>query len=169
MARPGGRPPIPSALKLVKGTERKGRVNRDEPKPPPGEPECPEWLTERGRQFFEQEAARLREMGLFNSCDQATFWAYCRAYERWMEAAEAIRDNGGSFVEGTNKNGSTYLMTHPAVAIEKDSSREMTRLAALFGLNPSDRQRVSAPVQPKKSPLEELRDAKAARAKKKTG
>lgn len=163
MAHAGGRPRKPTNLKLVTGTQRKGRANPAEPVPPPGEPSCPEWATEAGRAFWDRETAQCREMGTLAGCDQSTWEEYLRAEENGLAAEAAIRANGGPYSRLTNKAGEEYVALHPAAIERRYWHQQKLKIAGLFGLNRSDAQRVVAKPKEEQSATERLRAAKAKR------
>jgi hypothetical protein len=64
-----GRKPLPTHLKLVKGTARPHRLNKAEPKPTVAVPEPPGHLDERARAKFATMAAMLARHGVMTELD----------------------------------------------------------------------------------------------------
>ena len=54
-----GRPPVPTAIKRIRGNPGRYPLPEDEPKPPRGIPEAPEHLSELARKAWEGFAAVL--------------------------------------------------------------------------------------------------------------
>lgn len=137
-----GRKPVPTKLKIVKGTDQPCRINPDEPEPVVSLPDPPpEWkkanpvaLTE-----WERITPHLYELGLLTAVDRAALVAYCEAWSR-LRQAEAEIAKTGLLVETTNGN----LIQSPAVGIANTAFKNMLAAATEFGLTPSSRTRVSA-------------------------
>ena len=65
-----GTKPAPTALKLLKGTQ-KSRINHAEPPALAGFPDCPDHLDEVARQEWNRIVPELREMGVLSRIDAA--------------------------------------------------------------------------------------------------
>jgi len=116
-----GRRPKPTALKIIKGTARKSRLNKNEPKPEviSSNTRCPEWMNPEGKKEWKRMAGKLREVGLLTNCDITAFTMLCQMW--------------GEYVTGT-KTGEPVSMAHVT---------QMRLLAGEFGLTPASRSKVA--------------------------
>jgi len=151
----GGRNRKPTALHIVEGTARPGRLNKHEPIPGPGPVTMPGWLEPEARRLWRSLAPELDRLGLLTILDRAAFAAYCTAYARWR-AAEAIIAKEGAVVPG--RGG--VPKKHPAVTIAKQSMELLRRFGEEFGLSPQSRGRlnISPPDQDDEDDFEGLLD-----------
>jgi phage terminase small subunit len=83
-----GRKPLPTHLKLVKGTARPHRMNRAEPKPAVAQPEPPAHLDERARGRFAVLAEVLARHGVMTELDAGALARYAVAWCRWIDPNE---------------------------------------------------------------------------------
>lgn len=138
-----GRKPLPTKLKLVRGTLQKCRANPDEPSPNPELPDAPPHLSPEALEEWERLAQELYELGILSSIDRAALAAYCQAYGRWVEAEEQLRNPDGSMkLTETTANGT--IVQNPLVGIANKSLELMHKYLTEFGMSPSSRTRVSA-------------------------
>jgi phage terminase small subunit len=112
-----GRPPKPTALKLMTGNPGRRPLPKDEPAPPKGDVLAPAWLKRDRRSMaaWNEYAPKLIEMGVLTVVDVAMFAAWCSLYAEFQKAPDRI----------------------PANRIAR-----MDALAGQFGLNPSARARM---------------------------
>lgn len=136
-----GRPPKPTALKLLEGDRGKGRrpLNKDEPIPPQGEVKCPTWLLPEAKKEWKRLAPTLEAMGVLTMVDLQAFAGYCQAYARWKEAEEFVAQHGSIF-----KTPSGYVQQVPQVSIAQQNLKIMQSLGSEFGLSPATRARIIA-------------------------
>ena len=132
-----GRKPKPTALKLIEGNRGKRRLNESEPKPPPGAPDCPEWLHPEAAMEWSRVVPALDLLGLLTKVDQVALAVYCQAWARYVEAEQAIT-SGGSVIEG--RYG---IRPSPYVSISNRAVATMRAYCTEFGLTPSSRGRMS--------------------------
>ena len=72
-----GRKPSPTGLKLLKG-ERKSRINRNEPEPPPGDVNRPTFVKGyRPKKLWDYYASKLELLGVLKSTDVDMFGGWC--------------------------------------------------------------------------------------------
>lgn len=148
-----GRKPKPTALKLVQGTFQPCRSARNEPKPKPEIPSCPEQLQGLAREEWGRISEELYSMGLLTRIDRAALAGYCEHFAVWAEASKKVRELG---VLVKAKNG--FPMQSPYLSIMNRALAEMRKFLVEFGMTPSSRSRVSAakPSDPSKTGWEEL-------------
>ncbi|MFR0876275.1 MAG: phage terminase small subunit P27 family [Bilophila wadsworthia] len=70
-----GRKPLPTHLKMVRGTLQKCRMNPDEPTPAPEIPDAPPHLSPEAREEWERLALELYELGILSTIDRAALAA----------------------------------------------------------------------------------------------
>jgi phage terminase small subunit len=121
-----GRPPKPTALKLLEGT-RADRINRNEPAMPPGSIEPPDWLDETARGHWTELAPILQSAGLLTVGDRQTFALLCESFSRFRSNPE------------NDKARDLYR-----------------RLSVEFGLTPSSRSRLKSSAEPARDALTEF-------------
>ena len=134
-----GRKPKPTAVKKLEGNPGKRKLNKKEPAPAKGMPECPEWLLPEAKVEWERLCVKLSDMGVLTEIDTAAFAAYCQSFARWKEAQEHIDEEGSIFA--TDKG---YQQQTPWVGIANTNQKLMLSAAAEFGLTPSARSRIMA-------------------------
>lgn len=134
-----GAKPTPTKLKLLKGTARSDRFNRNEPKPSRAIPSCPRELGDEARREWRRISKELDGLGLLTKVDRAALSLYCDAWGRWVEALEALKTYG---VVMKSPNG--YPTQSPYLSIANKAAEQIRLLLGEFGLSPSARSRVHA-------------------------
>ena len=137
-----GRKPKPTTLKLVTGTYRKDRANKDEPKPQLKIPSPPDFLNADALQEWGRMSEKLYQLGMLAEIDRGIFAAYCQAFGRWAEAERLIKEKG--FLAKTS-NGN--IIQSPLVGIANKAMKEMRDNAAIMGIPATMRTKVH-PIQP---------------------
>lgn len=132
-----GRKPLPTHLKLVKGTARPHRLNKDEPKPTVAVPEPPSHLDERARAKFAAMAEMLARHGVMTELDTGALSRYVVVWCRWVDAEAEIKRRGPVVkTEGGN------IIQNPFLAVANKCLLQMAQLESEFGLTPSSRSRI---------------------------
>lgn len=108
---PGGRPPKPTKLKLVQGTDRPDRANPREPVPPGGDVKAPSWLHGRGRAAWKAIAPLLSEMGVLTTADPQALALLCDAYGEYIDCREVVRKRGAVYESRVLKVGNRGVDT----------------------------------------------------------
>lgn len=82
-----GRPPKPTALKLLQGKPGHRALPKHEPKPPRGVAECPEWLGPEERKLWGEVAPIFVAMGCLTVADVPAFasWMIALAQIKWCQ------------------------------------------------------------------------------------
>jgi P27 family predicted phage terminase small subunit len=127
-----GRPPKPTALKVLEGNPGKRPLNQNEPKPEKKAPNCPSWLLPDAKKEWRRLSKELEAMGLLTRIDMAAFAGYCQAYARWKEAEEFISKHGSIL-----KTASGYIQQIPQVSIAQQNLKQMRNFCSELGLTPS--------------------------------
>lgn len=144
-----GPPAKPAALKALSGTVRADRVAPNQPLPSIGRPKRPSYLKGVGRRAWDFFADELIALKVLTPKDGAALELLCDAYVEWVQARDAVRENGLTF-ESATQFGFT-LRPRPEVRIASDAWRRMHRMLVEFGLTPAARTRVSM-AAPKDKP-----------------
>ncbi|MCH7793429.1 MAG: phage terminase small subunit P27 family [Planctomycetes bacterium] len=130
-----GPKPVPTVLKLARGSRRiAGRI---EPQPEPSPPTCPIHLTEAAKHEWRTIAPKLMRLGLLTELDRAALAAYCQAWGDWIEARRAIKLSG-TVVKAPDGG----LMLNPYLKVATIAAKQMHEFLVEFGLTPSSRTRV---------------------------
>lgn len=137
-----GRPPKPTALKLLAGNPGRRKLAPEtvaaklEPKPP-------KWLGPDGAALWVRLSLQLDAAGICRQTDYLAMEMLCRTYEAWREN-ERLLAEAGAISDVKNKDGEVVGMVRSPYCLEADRLfGELERLTARFGLTPADRARVS--------------------------
>ncbi len=133
-----GRPPIPTALKVLAGNPGKRPLNANEPKPAQKIPSCPRHLGKEGRKEWRRISAQLLKLKLLTEIDRAALAGYCVAWERWVESEEALRKMGMLI-----KTPNGYPIVNPLLSVATGAMKQMKVFLTEFGMTPSSRSRVT--------------------------
>lgn len=128
-----GRPPKPTALKLLTGNPGCRPLPQNEPKPPAGKAEPPDWLTAEARKLWDRYAPRYEAMGVLTVADEL-------AFANWMlvQAKIALAERNG-------------------VPVSNETARAALTYATAFGGTGSGRARISLPKAEPKRTLDKYR------------
>lgn len=143
-----GRPPKPTKLKVLQGTDRKDRVNKNEPKPMEIKklPDPPWHLDYYAKKEWERAGPILIEAGLLTHADLSLFSDYCRVHAYVIRIDRKIREGNELDLEFMTETG--YRQKTPVVGMIDDFINLKCKLANKLGLSPSDRAKIE--VEPKK-------------------
>ncbi len=139
-----GRKPIPNIIKIMRGNPGKRPLNKREPIPPKGTPDCPSHLMKDAKAEWRRMVPILESMGLLSTLDMAALSAYCQAYGRWQQAEREMKR--------LTKKGTTGLLIktmqgnyiqNPLLGIISRNIQLMHKFITEFGLSPSAR----SPIQ----------------------
>lgn len=137
-----GRPPKPTAIKMLEGNPGKRPLNENEPQPEKKAPECPSWLEPEAKLEWERMAEIMEGIGILTEIDMTSFAGYCQAYARWKEAEEFLSKHGTIF-----KTPSGYIQQVPQVSIAQTYLKAMKDFASQFGLTPAARTRIQVNME----------------------
>lgn len=84
-----GRPPKPTALKLIAGNPGKRPVNAQEPQLPACGREAPAWLGDAARAHWERLAPMLSAAGVLKESDADLLATYCALFTEYVQAVRA--------------------------------------------------------------------------------
>lgn len=138
-----GQKPLPTQIKLLRGTFRKDRARGSEPKVGVEVPRCPKELSPDAKREWRRIAPELARLGLLTRIDGTMLALYCDSYARWLEAQQAVQKFGAVI-----KSPSGFPMQSPYLAIANKALDQMRQLLQEFGMSPSSRTRVSVVPMP---------------------
>ena len=122
--------PKPTALKILQGNPGRRPLNKREPKPKKSL-RCPAGLSPRARTEWRRLAPELFRLGLLTMADQVIFAMYCET---------------SSVFFGARKKADYEKRNGAMISMEKAWGNARS-FAALFGLSPSDRVRLTAATE----------------------
>lgn len=139
----GGSRPLPTALKLIKGTYQ---ACRDAPNAPDANvpleiPSPPEYLNLRAADIFRQLAVHLIGMKILNAEDTMMLGLLASRLQEVEEHTWTIESEGHTYLAA---NG--LWKARPEVAMRNEAMRHAQSLLIEFGLSPAARSRVSAAI-----------------------
>lgn len=144
--KPGaGRKPIPTNLKVLRGTDQPCRINPNEPKPKADRIRPPFKLSKEARRHWTKLIKQLRDAKIVTEIDAHAAALYCESFATYCDAIEKVR-LAGSVVKG--KDG--FPVRSPYLVVAERAHQQMRDLLTEFGMTPSSRTRVTATEQPKK-------------------
>lgn len=151
----GGRRPLPTKLKIIKGTSRKSRENKNEPKPEQlTKMDPPDDLSERESKVWRGVVESLSACGLFTEVDVNALKNYVRAQARADDACEQIAKTS-LIIKTSNGN----IVQNPLIGVANRAMEISNRLAVEFGMTPSSRSRikVNMPEEKPANPFDEFK------------
>lgn len=92
-----GRPPKPTALKILQGNPGKRLLNQKEPQPQKALLKCPRWLNKLAREEWACVAPELHRLGLLTKVDAKALACYCQVYGRLRQAEAVVAKQGITF------------------------------------------------------------------------
>jgi P27 family predicted phage terminase small subunit len=153
-----GPPKKPTALRKLEGNPSKRPFPKNEPKPEPGMPECPDWLMDEAKEEWFRIAPELHKLGLLTRLDRAALAGYCQSYAKWRRAEEFISQYGTTYrMVKTDDEGRKYVYSqqHAEVGIANQCLKQIRAFCAEFGLTPSARARMELPDNATQSDFEQ--------------
>jgi len=152
---PSGKPPKPTALKILTGNPGKRPLPKNEPQPTKADtvPEPPDYLTAPAQKEWRRISKELYTLGILTNIDVTGLEGYCSCYALWLDAQANIKKHGVLI-----KSPQGFPMQSPYLSISNRAMVEMRKWLIEFGMTPSSRARVSAvSTKPKKNnPWEKL-------------
>jgi P27 family predicted phage terminase small subunit len=150
----GKRGPIPKSddQRILEGNPSKRPLRGESPKPGPGIPTCPNWLSPAAKREWKRVTPELSRLGILSRLDRNILAGYCSTYALWQQAQEVLSKQGTAYVTTKGK-----LETRPEVEIAKTAAEMMNAFAEELGLTPTSRARMNLPPENKElDPIEEI-------------
>ena len=141
-----GRIPKPTALKLINGNPGKRPLNENEPKPEVKAPAMPEFLEGEERAAWKYLSRELGKMGTLASSDRADMVVYCHFWNVAVEAKKKLSElkaQGNGVDPKVIKTQGGNFIQNPWLGIANHAMKELARISAQLGLNPTERSRIS--------------------------
>lgn len=134
----------PTLVKQLEGTYRPDRANPAEPEAPAltvgSKP--PTWVKSADAKRAWAALIEVAPPGLITQMDAMSLGLLVDAFGEWL-VARAVIDKEGRYYETFGPSG-RMVRVHPAVADEENAWKRTAGMLGKFGMNPSDRSRVSA-------------------------
>ena len=143
-----GRKKKPTQLKKIQGTLRKYREVENEMQVDLCEiiPDPPIWLSKIGKSEWEKVTNQLFNLQMLHVVDLKMVEAYCNEMSLYIECEQALRE-GGRIDEFFNAEGDVVRrQAKPLIKVKNDALANALKLAVNFGITPSARANISAPV-----------------------
>lgn len=121
---------------MVAGNPGKRALNTSEPQPKTGAPSRPEWLLPEAKREWNRVLAAYEGLQLITWADRAALSAYCQSWARYVEAEQRL-----TAMQAEDGHDEMDLRRQAMVCDKR--LVEMLALGGKFGLNPSDRSRIS--------------------------
>ncbi len=151
-----GRKPLPTNLKLLKGTAQPCRMNKNEPKPKSDKVKMPTFLSPAAKKCWRRVSKTLSEAGLLTNLDVDALATYCEAFARWVDANEKVEKMGGVI-----KSPNGYPIINPYLSISNKAQEQMKTMITEFGMTPSSRTKIDVKVEEEiEDPVEAYRKRK---------
>jgi P27 family predicted phage terminase small subunit len=136
-----GPAPKPNQLRLIEGTDSKGRSGRvvdrtREPVAPTGALAPPYEMSDEAQHVWDVTVRDLSAMGLASPADARMLAVYCEACVTHQKATELL--NKTSMIVRGDKS----LVISKALLIQREAANQILRFSQEFGLTPSARTRV---------------------------
>ena len=153
-------PPVPTALRKLRGNPGKRRLNHEEPVLPRLVSVPPPELTGEALEEWQRLAPMLAQSGVLTEADVRQLSLYCVEVQTWKEAHRRCLEFGlvvktpGKVVvaaDGTRTETGAYMVQSPYLPIRNRAVDLMVRLAGTLGLEPACRTRLKAEVRPAKA------------------
>jgi P27 family predicted phage terminase small subunit len=132
-----GPAPQPTQLKLLHGAQPY-RINRDEPIPEQGNPECPDDASDEVRAIWDYTIKQLIIMGIATKADRDALRCYCEAVVTHRKAC-AILAKTPILLPGPVKG---TVVRNQAVIVQRDAAAAVAFFARQFGFTPSARSEI---------------------------
>lgn len=141
--RKGGRKPVPSVLRELRGNPRHRPLNDEEPIPKSGIDDYapPDYFNEAQAREWRQVCSEAPP-GMLKSLDMAILEAYVVNICLMRDAADEI-NKSGHLSEGSNGN----MVISPYVRILNTASIAVAKFAGELGFTPSSRSRIRVPKE----------------------
>lgn len=151
MAGKTGRPATPSKVHWLRGSKGAKPAHQmlDEFTPDTELPECPAHLKNLAKKHYGEIGSELERYGLVAKIDVGMLAMLATCYAKWVWAEKKIqalntadKKNGEAGLVATTPNGYKVMSVYEQLA--RDARSQYQKLAAEFGLSPSNRTRVRA-------------------------
>ena len=133
-----GRRPIPTRLKIIKGTDQPCRIRKNEPKPADDAVDMPEGLSPVAQKQWSVICQQLQDAKIITNVDSMALALYCEAYATWSNANKMVQKHGAIV-----KGAAGQPVQSPYFKVANISFDQMRRMMVEFGITPAARSRIS--------------------------
>ena len=133
-----GRKKLPTNLKILQGTFRGHRENKNEPRPDINIPEAPDFLSKEALIEWGRISSQLSRLGLLCEMDMAALALYCQAWGRIVRYEKIVAEKGELY---KTSNGNIQLS--PAMWVVNKAYEQAYKFLTEFGMTPASRSKVS--------------------------
>jgi P27 family predicted phage terminase small subunit len=144
-----GRPPKPTRLKQMAGTDQPCRIlpNEMEVSLLANIPDAPIQLNEYGKREYEIVCTELHSKKMLHLVDLSLVTAYANEMGLYVEMEQKLKTHGRIDEFYNDENQLTKRQAKPEQRIANDALAKALKIACQFGLTPSARTRISMPDQ----------------------
>jgi hypothetical protein len=115
----------------------RGRKKGIEVRTPPGpKPEPPPWLTDEGRELWDQYADTLNALGILERLDAISFGILCDSIAALLDMRQQFQADG-QYTNSVGENGA--IQANPLVQLIAQQSKGVISLSSEFGMTPRGR------------------------------
>ena len=132
-----GNYPLPTNMKVLRGTAQPCRMNDGEVKVPKEAVTMPDGLSDDEKKHWDTVARDLEEVGILTKLDTQALKLYCTLYCTWASAYENLKKYGPVIKD---KKGAPCLS--PYFKVSMTAMDKMLAFLREFGMTPSSRTRV---------------------------
>lgn len=146
-----GRPPKPTQIKKLQGTDQPCRTLKNEMQPEAiSLPECPAWLNDYAQDEWYIVTGELEALKMLSAMDIAMLASYCQQIAIIRIANEQLKSEDYALVVDT-PNGA--LQPNPLLGIINKATDVALKIAGQFGFTPAARTRIRVPEKPPEDPF----------------
>jgi len=146
-----GPPKTPSKIVELRGDPGKRGLPKGEPKPKQGIPDCPGFLSERGRACWHDLAPELDAVGVLTVLDAYQLGVLCDAWADFLDARDKIKGD-----KAIIETDSGYKLPSPWVAIRNKARATFNQIAKEFGMTPAARTKINVEPKQEESDFDEF-------------
>ena len=133
-----GRKKLPTRTLELRGSWR-AKTRPNEPKPEPGRPICPKWLSQGAKAVWKRLVPQLDAMRILTKVDGAVLVRYVEMYALWLDTMRDLDAHGPRWPQKDAQGNVVGYVDRPEVGRMLRLNEALGRIEAKFGLSPSDR------------------------------
>ena len=143
-----GRKKTPTVIKKMQGTARADRILENEMLVDllHDLPDAPDLLSTIGAEEWYKVTSQLLNLKMLHTVDLRMIEAYCNEMSLYIECEIDLRKNGRIDIFKNSNGDIIRTQAKPFVKIKNDALNNALKLACQFGLTPSARSNISAPL-----------------------
>jgi len=146
-----GPPPVPTAIRILRGNPSKRPLNKNEPMPGEFKHRVPDHLNDEGKKEWKRLVAILKRMRVLTEADYMVVANAADVYSMICDASRQLKVAGILY-----KGPSGYIQTSPLMGIITRNISLLKGLLSELGLTPASRSRLQ--VQPERKPVNKWAD-----------